>query len=130
MKLVLDTNVVLAAVLVPGLCRELLAKHLHGHELWGSKPLLAEFADKLLNKFGEPPEESSFFCAYRDRLRMIEPVELPKPVCRDPDDDMVLATAIAAQANAIISGNKDLLVIKRYAGVAIVSPRQFLEVIA
>ena len=50
MKLVLDTNVLLAAVLAPGLCRELVRKHIHVHELCCSPGLLEEFAEKLRHK--------------------------------------------------------------------------------
>jgi uncharacterized protein len=49
------------------------------------------------------------------------------PVCRDPDDDVVLATAVAADAEAIITGDEDLLVLKTYTRVRILTPRQFLE---
>jgi predicted nucleic acid-binding protein len=48
-------------------------------------------------------------------------------MCRDSDDDLVLATAVAAGAELIVTGDDDLLVLKEYEGVAIVSPRQFLE---
>ncbi len=127
MKLVLDTNVLLAAVLVPGLCRELVTKELHKHELCCSLELLAEFAEKLESKFDQPPLELPFYLAYRDRVKLVEPITLNRPVSRDPDDDMVIATALAAAAHAIITGDKDLLVLKRHAGIPIVSPRQFLE---
>lgn len=55
---------------------------------------------------------------------MIEPPPLPQPVCRDPDDDEVLALAIAAQADLIISGDNDLLVLLQFNGIPIVSPAQ------
>jgi predicted nucleic acid-binding protein len=42
---------------------------------------------------------------------------LPMPVCRDPDDDAVLACAIAARVDLIVSGDQDLLVLKRYQGI-------------
>jgi len=55
---------------------------------------------------------------------VIEPPALPQPVCRDPDDDEVLALAIAAQADLIISGDNDLLVLQQFNGIPILSPAQ------
>ena len=127
MRLVLDTNVLLAAVLVPGLCRELVTKELHSHELCSSEALLAEFAEKLESKFDQPPLDLPFYVAYRDRVTCVRPLKLDKPVCRDPDDDVVIATALAAHARAIITGDKVLLVLKQHAGVRMITPRQFLE---
>ena len=128
MKLVLDTNVLLAAVLVPGLCRELVTKKLHAHELCCSLELLAEFAEKLESKFNQQPLDLPFYRAYRDRVTMQKPAKLTEPICRDPDDDLVIATALASAARCIITGDKDLLVLKEYGVIKIVSPRQFLEI--
>ena len=60
----------------------------------------------------------------------MEPPPLEKPVCRDPDDDWVLATAVAGQAEAIVTGDGDLLALGKYQGVAILTPRQFIERLA
>lgn len=130
MRLVLDTNVLLAAVIAPGLCRELLRKHLHSHEVTCSPALLEEFANKLRRPFGFEPAEVPLFVAYRQRVHLVVAEPLPSPVCRDPDDDLVLATALAAGAEVIITGDKDLLVLKSHQGIRILSPRQFLETVA
>jgi putative PIN family toxin of toxin-antitoxin system len=126
-KLVLDTNVLLAAILAPGLCRELVRKHLQSHELCCSPALLEDLADKLLHQVGVEPSGVPMFVAYGVRVTLVEAHPLPAPVCRDPDDDVVLATAPAAGAEIIITGDKDLLVLKAHQGVRILSPRQFLE---
>ena len=127
MRLVLDTNVLLAAVLAPGLCRELLRKHLHPHDLICSQALLREFEEKLRDKVGVEPAAVPLFTAYRKRVEMVAPTPLPAPVCRDPDDDLVLATAVAGTADIILTGDKDLLILKQHAGIHIRTPRQFLE---
>jgi putative PIN family toxin of toxin-antitoxin system len=57
-------------------------------------------------------------------------VELPdnvRSVCRDPKDDMVLECAVTAQAQVIVSGDKDLLTLGEYEGIRILSPRGYLE---
>jgi predicted nucleic acid-binding protein len=46
-------------------------------------------------------------------------------VCRDPDDDVVLGTAVAGRCDAIVTGDKDLLGLVRFREIAVVSPRDF-----
>ena len=60
-------------------------------------------------------------------LEIVEPEALPKSICRDKDDDRVLATALTGRAAIIVSGDKDLLVLKRFRGIKIFSPRQFVQ---
>ena len=127
MKLVLDTNVLLAALLAPGLCRELVRKHFLAHELICSPALLEEFAEKLRHKLGVEPSTVPLFIAYRRRVNLVAAPPLPTPVCRDPDDDLVLSTALAGRAEVIITGDKDLLVLKAHQGIRVLSPRHFLE---
>jgi uncharacterized protein len=55
---------------------------------------------------------------------MIDPLPLPKPVCRDPDDDQVLALAIATKAEMIVSGDADLLSLGSFEGIPIVAPAE------
>jgi predicted nucleic acid-binding protein len=50
-----------------------------------------------------------------------------EPVCRDPDDDHVLAAALAARAEAIVTGDADLLALDTYEGIRILIVRAFLE---
>jgi uncharacterized protein len=57
---------------------------------------------------------------------VIDPPPLPQPVCRDPNDDMVLALALAAQVDLIVSGDNDLLVLHPFEGIPIFSPADAL----
>jgi putative PIN family toxin of toxin-antitoxin system len=89
--------------------------------------LLDELGRTLRRKFDTDPSDVPFLIAYRDRARVVRPKALPKPVCCDSDDDKVLATAIAGQADFILTGDDDLLVLREYHGIQILSPRQFVE---
>jgi len=56
---------------------------------------------------------------------LIEPAKLASPACRDPDDDMILATGIASRADCIATGDNDLLDLKQYQGIPIIKPAEF-----
>ena len=71
--------------------------------------------------------------AFIDLLRaeaILAPHELRPGVCRDPDDDYLLGCAAAAEAEYLVSGNADLLVIGHYQGVTIVEARHFLSLLS
>ncbi|MBK7004702.1 MAG: putative toxin-antitoxin system toxin component, PIN family [Burkholderiales bacterium] len=63
----------------------------------------------------------------RQLIEVIDPPPLAQPVCRDKDDDAVLALALAAQADMIVSGDDDLLSINLFEGIPILSPAQALH---
>ena len=46
-------------------------------------------------------------------------------ICRDPNDDMIIACAIDAAADYIVTGDEDLLILKRYKDIVIINPRNF-----
>jgi putative PIN family toxin of toxin-antitoxin system len=129
MRLVLDTNVLIAAVVAEGLCRDIVRRRVKAHILVTSQALLDELANTLRDKFGVEPSELALLAALRDRADMAQPTPLSSPVCRDADDDMVLATAVAGQAEVIVSGDADLLTLGAYEGIRILSPRQFVEML-
>ena len=63
----------------------------------------------------------------RQLTEVIEPPPLAQPVCRDRDDDEVLALALAAKVDLIVSGDDDLLVLQVFDGIPIVTPAQALQ---
>ncbi len=127
MKIVLDTNVLVAALVADGLCRDLVRRRVRAHELCSSEVLLKELATTLRRKFKVTAADIPWLEEYRAKAILCKPLPLPAPVCRDPDDDLVLATAIEAKAEMIVTGDEDLLILRQYAGIRILSPRQFLE---
>jgi putative PIN family toxin of toxin-antitoxin system len=128
-KLVVDTNVLIAGLAGEGLCRDIVKRRLPTCELFTSRALLDELVEKLTLKFNLTPDELPLLKIYEAEASVIKPGPLPKQICRDADDDEVLAVAIAAEAEMILTGDKDLLVLKQFQGIRILSPRQFVELL-
>lgn len=133
MRAVIDTNVLIAALLWRGPPHALLEQVRAGTvSLVSSPALLAELADALgrtkfdaiLMRTNTSRERS--LAEVRQLAEVIEPPPLPQPVCRDPDDDQVLALAIAAKVELIVSGDNDLLSLSSFEGIPIVAPAEAL----
>ncbi len=126
MIIVFDTNVILAGFLTHGASAEVIEHCVANHEVYISPFILDEVEDKPRNKFRFPPPKVADLLRYlRDQLEVIEPAELASPACSDPDDDMILATAVAARADCIVSGDNDLLDMKQYQQIPIIKPAEF-----
>lgn len=67
---------------------------------------------------------------YIAAVEVVAAPALPQPVCRDPDDDAVLALAVFAGADLIVSGDNDLLVLEQFEGVSIVNASRALALLA
>ena len=127
MKIVFDTNVIIAALIARGVCHELLEHCVLRHTVVTSDFILNETNEKLTEKFAYPVELADEAVALlRSRMKLVTPAKLQQQVCRDPDDDNVLALAVSGECDCIITGDKDLLVLKAYEGIAILTPREFI----
>ncbi|MEO8716633.1 MAG: PIN domain-containing protein [Burkholderiales bacterium] len=67
---------------------------------------------------------------YLALAQTVEPRRLPAPVSRDPDDDAVIACAVAARAHLIVSGDKDLRSLGAFRSIRVASPAEVLQLIA
>ena len=129
MRLVLDTNVLIAAIAADGLCRDLVRVRIRPHAIITSEPLLTELRNTLRAKFKIVPAELRLLSLLHERAEVVIPTSLGRRVCRDPDDDVVLATALSGRADLIVTGDNDLLVLKQFRGIRILSPRRILEIL-
>lgn len=123
LRLVLDTNVVASALLWGGAPRLLLqAARDKRIQLFTSTPLLAELTDILGRpKFGKKIEASlltvdQLVDYYAALTTLVRPTPTPR-IAPDPDADVVIGTALAAKALAIVTGDKPLLTVDEYQGV-------------
>ena len=136
MNLVVDTNVLVSAFLwqgKPGRLIELAAENeIH---LFTSRSLLDELAATLGKKKLAKPVAATGLTVeqmlrdYRRLATLVTTRQLAQRVSRDPDDDSLLACALAAGADLIVSGDDDLIVLKRYQDIPIATPTQALQVI-
>lgn len=133
-RFVLDTNVVVSALSWGGLSQKTI--DIIQQNSWGiitTKALIDELIvtlDKpklspILAKVGKPA--SWFITQYTTLVTWVLRVFVPSDVTRDPKDVIVLACVIGGQADAIVTGDKDLLVLTNYQNIAIMSPQTFVS---
>ncbi len=128
MRVVLDTNVLIAALISRGFCYELLEHCVLTHTLVTSDFILTEVGEKLSDKFNYSAEIADEAVALlRSQMQLVTPAALLSRVSRDVDDDNILATAVAGKCDCIITGDNDLLVLTQYEGIKIFRPREFLD---
>lgn len=128
MRLVLDTNVLIAALIAHGVCADLLEHCVLSHTLVTSEFILDELRGHLVGKFKYTDQEAAQVIAlFRAQMVTVGPQSLDAPVCRDSDDDRILGTALAGQVACIVTGDKDLLVLKQHLRIQIISPSEFSD---
>jgi len=128
MRLVIDTNVLIAAFISHGVCNELYEHCALNHEVVLSKFILDELNGKLTGKFLFTTREAdSVVRLVRSRCEIVRTSPLPTQVSRDPDDDNVIATAIAGRCRCVITGDKDLLDLEESDNIAMVRPSGFWQ---
>jgi len=125
-KLLLDTNVLVAALLARGVCSDLLEHCVRHHTVISSQVLLDELRDVLTSKFRQRQVDvRGALRLFGETFTLVVPGGLEAPACRDRDDDMVLATAQAGECDAIITGDRDLLVLDPFQGIRVLGPSAF-----
>ena len=126
MRLVLDSNVLIAAFVARGLCADVLEHCIREHDPVTSLAILEEVRRNLVAKVRVSQRDANDAVRLlRERLELVEPVVLGEPVCRDPDDDVILGTALVAGADAIVTGDRDLLDMGTFKQIRMLSPRAF-----
>ena len=126
MRVVLDTNVLLAAFATRGLCEAVFEACLSSHEIVLSDHILGELHRHLRGKFKMPPRQvDAILALLRQQAKIVRPAKVPVSACRDSTDLAVLGTALAAEADCLVTGDRDLLELKTFHKIPILSPRAF-----
>lgn len=133
MRLVLDTNAAVSALLWRGTPGKLIdAAQSKTVFLFTSVPLLAELRGVVVReKFAKQLEvrglsAEEIFDGFAALATIVTPAIISTTIAKDSTDDVVLATALAAQADAIVSGDAHLLNLKQYQGMPILAPAEAL----
>jgi len=128
MRLVLDTNVLIAAFISHGTCAELFEYTVLHHTLITSDFILQEFRKTMREKFGfsgSKLDETENHL--REGMEVITPDVFDTTISRDPDDDRVLGTALAGGCDCLITGDNDLLILHPFRGLPIIRPGDFWQ---
>jgi putative PIN family toxin of toxin-antitoxin system len=129
-RVVFDTNVLVAAFAADGLCAKLLRRaNKHEFVLLVCPVILEEFQGALEKKLGATKEEIGKALALLREVSVMagEPPPAAKParIIRDPDDNLILFCAVTAKADFLVTGDKDLLAIREHEKIRILDPRRF-----
>ncbi len=128
MRVLLDTNVIVSAVTTRGLCADVFRAVLAAHELVTCPQVLQEVRRILSLKFGVPEQ---LIVEYLELIAqeaiVAEPEDLPDLPIQDQDDAEIVAAAISARAEVLVTGDHELQSLKNIGKVRIISPRAFWE---
>ena len=138
LKVVLDNNTIVSALLTPyGSPGKVLDLAFQGAFAFAASPHLIDELTRVLDtkrmqsylaKQGKTKKDTAkFIDNFSKSCILTSNSPLTEKVCRDPDDDWVLACALEAKAKYIVSGDKDLTSLQHYQGILILTPLDFLE---
>lgn len=127
MIVVFDTNVFISAIITEGLCSRLLKRaRLKEFSLVICRSIFDEIRGVLKEKFNASKDEIllALDVINESISNMVDPIPI-QPICKDKDDNRIIACALSAKADYLVTGDADLLEIKKYKKLKIISPRDF-----
>ncbi len=126
MRVCLDTNVLVAAVATRGLAADVVRLVLAEHDLLVPEVVLVELERVLATKLKLPKARITEYLAFlREHEVIAKPARVLEVEVRDRADAWVLASAVAAQADVLVTGDQDLLVLGHRAPIRLLDPRGF-----
>jgi len=130
LNIVIDSNVYISAFATHGICHLLLENCIVNHRIFISEFIIREVKEKLTRKIKLPVDTVNEIIDYlRCQAVLAIPLEKVAGISRDPDDDNIIALAVTVKADYVVSGDKDLLDLKDYRSIPIVSPKNFSEIL-
>jgi len=128
MRIIFDTNVILSALITHGLSTRVLDICIDFHALFISQFIIDEVSEKLKSKFNTNTKDTKKVKSFLlSNFILVKPKGVKPDICRDRDDNNILHLSESIQADLIITGDKDLLILNSYNKTRIISPREFME---
>ena len=128
MKVIFDTNAVFSAFATRGLAHAVFELCLDKHTILFSETILSELFSHMQNKLKMPAENVHMIISYlRESCMLGEEVFVNNKACRDIKDIHILGLAEKMRPEFFVTGDEDLLVLKKYQKTLIVTPREFWE---
>lgn len=130
-RVVLDTNVLVSALITNGKPRRLLLKLRKDHTVVISRKITAELADVLArDKFGVTEVQTEkFLLAILRKAKLVSPHSRFKVVPEDPDDNEILNVAYSGKADYVVTGDSHLLALKKFKRIPIVTVDEMLKIL-
>ena len=126
MRILFDTNVLVAAFLRGGSSYDVIEQAIHGQEIYYTTFIIAEFRRVFKDKFHYPGSIINEFVVFIEKFFIKgNTADVIENICRDPEDDQVLADGVINGVNVIITGDKDLLDLKTHKGIRIIHPNEY-----
>ena len=129
MKLVFDTNIFISAIVIPhSKAEKAILKIIEGIDtLVISKDIINEILSVLSTKFHRDREAISHAAFYLSELAQIVTPRKAVQVFKDDPDNRILECALSGKADAIVTGDKEMLKLKAFEGIKIISLKEYLE---
>lgn len=128
MNIFFDTNVLISAFNAHGSCADIFEYCLNNHQVLVSDFVLKEIKKALTIKFKYSKNEREEVLDFLKMHTSVVSIQLPKEkISRDRTDDNILAAADKSEAVFLVTGDMDLLILKKYREVSIISPKDFWE---
>ncbi len=128
MKVVLDSNVLVSAFATRGLCAELFQMVIEEHELILCPPILDEVKRILIEKIKVPSSKVDLVISFLSEFQIHthrQPIKLA--ALNDRADEFILSFFVGSDVDCFVTGDKDVLSLKKVEGVNIMSPREFWQ---
>ena len=138
MRVVLDTNVIVSAAIISGGKPDQIVRRASASFLWLTSGFILDEVAVVLSRrhirskypsLAPPEARAQFLDALRGVAEIVNVTSELTVITDDVDDNPVLACAVDGRADYLVTGDRHLLALRIYAGIAIVTPEQFLGVL-
>ena len=128
MRILLDTNVLIASIISHGVCFELFEHCIRNHNVISSKYIINEFVEKLNHRFKYTKSEvNAAKNIIFERIEIVQPENIKIKNLKDKNDFPIIGTAIAGKCDCIITGDKHLQELNKIKDIDIIRPSEFWQ---